>query len=508
MKSSLTQRLGPLTINLDRQRFAAESLGELLNDPQKRRMQAMVSGQFTGKTVNPSEGRTANHWALRAAAAPAAYSLFAHACQIDIDEATSVKSRLEAFADEVRNGQYRTPQGETYTHIVHIGIGGSDLGPQLLDDVFTHLKLEGQHPHLDIAFLSNVDYHEVQERLACLDPTRTLVTIVSKSFTTRETLLNAGHVRRWLREAGTEFEEAALVGITCKPDKAIEFGIDRQRVFEFSEKVGGRFSLWGPVSASIRMKFGNAVFNQFLEGAALVDEHVALSPVADSLPAWLAICDYYNLQQGIESLMLSPYDSRLGLLVPYLQQLWMESLGKGVTNEGKLLGTPGCPALWGDVGTNGQHAFFQMLHQSALECAVELLAVVCPAHDDQPSHQILLSHFLAQAEAFYNGRLNTDEQRNNPEINYRTCPGKRPVHVLMLDRLSPYSLGCLLATWEHRTTLLAAIQDINPFDQWGVELGKTIAEQIEPCWTQLSAVPKDPVTRHLLALMKHQQCDE
>ena len=200
--------------------------------------------------------------------------------------------------------------------------------------------------------------------------------------------------------------------------------------------------------------------------------------------------------------MFSPYDSRLQLLVPYLQQLWMESLGKGVDDSGHLLPGPACPVLWGDVGTNGQHAFFQMLHQSPLNTAIEILAVAQPDHSESESHDLLLSNALAQSEAFATGKLNSPGEMADHSINYKTCRGQRPVSMVMLDRLSPYSLGYLLAMWEHRTVALAALQGINPFDQWGVELGKVIAEQIESEFSTGTFHSQNAVTQHLMNLTR------
>ncbi|MDX1670551.1 MAG: glucose-6-phosphate isomerase, partial [Limnobacter sp.] len=244
------------------------------------------------------------------------------------------------------------------------------------------------------------------------------------------------------------------------------------------------------------------VFNEFLSGGAAMDVHALRTNLQHNLPCLLALCDYINLQNGVNSLMLSPYDSRLGLLVPYLQQLWMESLGKGVTNEGERLQHSPCPVLWGDVGTNGQHAFFQMLHQSPIPCGVELLAVKQPNHDKDSTHQVLMSHFLAQAEGFAKGKLNSSAEIDNPALNHKTCPGNRPVTSLIMKELSPAMLGSLLALWEHRTAALAALNHINPFDQWGVELGKVIAQELETPLSAPQGQAKDPVTNSLLQALK------
>ncbi|HEX4918246.1 MAG TPA: glucose-6-phosphate isomerase [Limnobacter sp.] len=498
---STSRSIGPLHLNLDRQQYSASHLLQFEQSEACQRLRNFIHKLFNGEVVNYTERRAAGHWSLRAASNLQAYPLPVQ-LQIngrdELELARTEQARMEQFADDVRNGRYTTPDGVPYTHVLHLGIGGSDLGPRLLHDVFSKLNLGPKQP-LGIRFVANVDYHEMQSALAALNPKTTLVIIASKSFSTRETLHNAQHIFKWLDAAGPQYRPHSLVAATCKPAKASELGIAAQRIFEFSETVGGRYSLWGPVSLGIRLVHGNSVFNELLEGAALMDGHVLQSRPSQCLPTLLAMSDLYNLDHGVASLMLSPYDSRLGMLVPYLQQLWMESLGKGVNNDGEPLSNTPCPILWGDVGTNGQHAFFQMLHQSRVASAVELLAVINPDHLETQSHRVLLSHALAQAEAFSVGRLNSPQELADQQNNFRACPGHRPVQMLFMDSLTPYSLGALLALWEHRTTALAAMQNINPFDQWGVELGKVIAEKLEQSIPPGNAPADNPVSAHLIA---------
>ncbi|BET26814.1 glucose-6-phosphate isomerase [Limnobacter thiooxidans] len=496
----LSRSVGPLHINLDRQLYGEGHVQSFQLSEANQSLSAFNQKLFEGGVVNPTENRPASHWALRSTAHTEQTGQSAQLMINGRDELVlvrQVQNHMEAFVEEVRSGRYTTPDGVPYENLLHLGIGGSDLGPRLLNDVFAKLEL-AEAPALNIQFAANVDFHEMKAALAALNPKTTLVVIASKSFSTRETLHNAQHIFKWLDAAGPQYRAKALVAATCKPSKAVEFGVDPQRVFEFSESVGGRYSLWGPVSIGIRMVHGNAAFNELLKGAALIDQHVRESEASQCIPTLLAMSDLYNLEHGVASLMLSPYDSRLSLLSPYLQQLWMESLGKGVDKNGKVLNKPACPILWGDVGTNGQHAFFQMLHQSRIASSVELIVVVHPNHDEVQSHQVLLSHALAQSEAFSVGRLNAETELNNPEINFRSCPGKRPVQMVFLDSLTPYSLGALLCMWEHRTAALAALQNINPFDQWGVELGKGIAEQLEQSVPPGHAPAENPVTAHLI----------
>lgn len=500
----LQRTLGPLTINLDRQAITVDDLDNFDNTPESDHLSAFWHGLFNGSPVNTTEQRAAAHWVLRAAECPNAFdepvSLHQNG-QCEIAVARQSLKKLNEFAHRAYAGEVLNPDGLPYHSALHLGIGGSDLGPRLLYSVFNSLGLCRGSAIQQIRFVSNVDYHEMQAALAGLDPKRTLVLIASKSFSTKETLLNAAHILNWLNSAGPTYVESALLAATSRPDKALAFGVKPEHIFEFTDAIGGRYSLWGPVSLSVRMLTGSQPMSELLAGAALVDNHVLTERHKDCLPTLLAMADYANLREGVYSLMVSPYDSRLDLLVPYLQQLWMESLGKGVDIHHQSLGMPPCPLLWGGVGTNAQHAYFQLLHQSKVPSAVEIVAVLHANHAEQESHRVLLSHVLAQAQAFYQGRYNSDDEVTNPEVNHRSCPGKRPVGLVFLDELSPYSLGALLALWEHRTVALAAMQLINPFDQWGVELGKQIAEDLLPAVGHAEHIAQtgaDPVTAHLI----------
>ncbi|NJM32187.1 MAG: glucose-6-phosphate isomerase [Limnobacter sp.] len=464
-------------LNIDRQPIQATDPTALrtqcLNAPGQAISSAWLA--MAGRqTVNTTEHRTATHWAYRLAANPAIAQQLPHG---GLEEETQALAAQRTLAQAAQTGQLNNPEGQPYQAIVHLGIGGSDLGPRLLNDVFSRLQLPSIYT---LRFAANVDFHELQWALRGLNPKTTLVLIASKSFSTRETLLNANHVVQWLTAgAGKAYAQAALIAATSNPKKAHEFGIHPDRIFAFPDSVGGRFSVWGPVSLSLRMAYGNQVLDDFLAGGTHVDHHALTTPLPDNLPALLALTDRDRLQRGIQSLMVCAYDSRLGLLVPYLQQLWMESLGKGVSTRGEVLSAPPCPLLWGGTGTNNQHAFFQMLHQAPIACGIELVGIANPNHTQTSHHQALLSHFLAQAQAFATGQYNTESERLNPAINAKTCPGGRPVTSLLIAQLSPFTLGGLLALWEYRTTALAALQSINPFDQFGVELGKTIAGNLE-----------------------------
>lgn len=441
--------------------------------PVGQRMVALRDQVFAGQKVNTSENRAVGHWALRLAGNvnppnAATDGLPKHFTPDQHDLLPKFQAqaqRVADFVDEVRSGRHTSHRQSPYTTIVHLGIGGSDLGPQLLIDALS----DSQHPGpIQAKFLSNLDYHAVQHCLAELDPHTTLVAMVSKSFTTQETLHNAEHLYQWMRAAGIPKPREQFVAITNRVDLALDWGIAHERVFWFDESIGGRYSLWGPVSLTARAVLGNSVVNDVLAGGSEMDCHFLNTPLHQNLPAVLAATDFYNLRKrGIPTLMVSAYDSRLSLLVPYLKQLWMESLGKHIDRHGQLIDGPACPILWGDIGTNAQHAFFQLLHQGGQGVAVDLIGTVRPEHGAIESHQALLANLIAQSQA-----LSLGYKSSEPD---KACWGGHPVNLLMLDQLDAKSLGAFLCLWEHRVLCLAAVTGVNPFDQWGVELGKAIA---------------------------------
>ncbi len=449
---------------------------------------------FSGERVNRSEDRAAGHWALRAAGLnrsathnkpllPTADSL--------ITGMIASQDKAKVIAASIRSGNFQSSSGRPFRHIVHLGIGGSDLGPQLL---LTALGDETVDRPYQAVFLSNLDYHGTDHLLAPLDPTTTCVIIASKSFQTHETMANAAHLLQWMRNAQVTAPEANFIGVTAVRERALRWGIQERNLLTFDESIGGRYSLWGPVSLVARIILGNDLVDRFLQGGVLMDQHFLETALPQNLPAVLAATDFYNLRRRqIPTLMLSAYDSRLSLLVPYLKQLWMESLGKHLDQNGQPIDGPACPILWGDIGTNAQHAFFQLLHQGAQGVAVELIGVVKPSHDQEARHRALLANLIAQAQALSIGKTQSDPTKN--------CWGGHPVNLTMIDALTPESLGSLLALWEHRVLCLAAMTGINPFDQWGVELGKSIAMDAEQALKgsfDLASDQLDGVSRELI----------
>ncbi len=454
------------------------------------RIQSFREKVLNAEKVNISEDRAAGHWALRAAALPespdAAINSFAPQGKDLMPRMREVHEATREIANQVRDARLKSQSGKPFSAVLHLGIGGSDIGPRLLIQALGGATQPGK---VSAEFLSNLDYHAAQHALCRLDPHETLVVIASKSFTTQETVMNAQHVLHWMRNAGVEKPEHNCIAVTERTDRAVQWGVPAKQTLWFDESIGGRFSVWGPVALTARIVLGNAAVDAFIQGGALLDSHFLNEAPQNNLPAVLAVTDFYNLRQRkLPTLMVSAYDSRLALLVPYLKQLWMESLGKHVDAWGKPIEGLACPILWGDVGTNAQHAFFQLLHQGAQGVAIELLGVVEPAHESHESHRALLANLVAQAQALSTGR-------EDPDPN-KSCWGGHPLNVLMLDRCDAKALGALIALWEHRVECMAALTGINPFDQWGVELGKVLASSASQALTNgdNSAGHKTPET--------------
>lgn len=448
----------------------------------------MRSECFSGNTVNRSEGRAAGHWALRLAGISEAPAVLPkHFSPRGHDLLPSMQSahqRTAELAEQIRNGRLKTSSGKSCSEIIHLGIGGSDTGPRLLIDA---LRTTSTHDGPRAHFFPNLDPHDLFRTLPHLDPRTCLVIMVSKSFGTLETLANADCCLRWMRDAGITAPHENFFAVTAVPEKAIDWGIPMQQVLEFDESIGGRFSVWGPVSLSARIVLGNTTVDQVLEGAVEMDAHFLESPLEENLPALLAATDFHHLRhKNIPSLMVSAYDSRLDLLVPYLSQLWMESLGKGEDQQGRPIPGPACPLLWGSIGTNAQHSFFQLLHQGKNPVAIDLIGVLGASHASATTHQALLGNLFAQAQVLAIGQQDADPKKS--------CTGGHPVNLIMLEQLDGKSLGSLLALWEHRVMCLAALGDINPFDQWGVEAGKRIAQ------TAFEALRGDSIQTDALAL--------
>ena len=406
---------------------------------------------FAGEPVNESEGRAATHVAERGNGAPG-----------EVDLAAARRGRMRALVDAIEAGAFGDLTG-----ILHIGIGGSALGPALLVDA-----LGRRTSAFKVSFLSNIDGAAFDAAVKDLDPATTLVVAASKTFSTLETIKNLEAAREWLRGAGVEDPDGRLIAVTARPEAAVEQGIDETRVLQFGEGVGGRYSLWSSVGISAALALGWDVFESLLEGAAEMDRHFRFSEGPANVPLIAAFVDrLYAEQLGCQTRAVFAYDERLRLLPSYLQQLEMESNGKSVTRDGRHVRHPTAPITWGGTGTDAQHAVFQLLHQGTVLVPVEFVAVREGEDDQDPDHhRLLLLNAFAQGAALMEGRKSEDPQRS--------YPGNRPSSTLLLDRLDARSLGALIAFYEHRTFANAVLLGINPFDQFGVELGKEIAGKL------------------------------
>jgi glucose-6-phosphate isomerase len=412
---------------------------------------------FNGEVVNTTENRAARHWALRAPNPPA--------------EVEHVRVAMAQFAQRIR------PEIDA---IIHIGIGGSDLGPRLIMDALKPMRVAG----IEVRFAANVDGADVADAIEGLDPKRTLLVVVSKTFTTQETIANADFVRAW--------GPAHLAAATAAPDKAVAWGVPRENVFAFWDWVGGRYSLWSSASLLCAVALRDHAFDRLLSGAAEMDAHFRDAPFASNLPALSAAVQTWNREAlGHGSYALIPYAERLRLMPAWAQQLEMESNGKGVTRDGAPLKRSACAVTWGAAGTNAQHSFFQLLHQGVDEIPVEFI-VNAGAQEGPLSHRAkVYANALAQARALMvgksaaqakaemiaNGVSDAEAARLAP---HRAFTGDRASTLMAIDALTPEALGALLAFYEHRTFAEAVLAGINPFDQWGVELGKEMANALLP----------------------------
>jgi len=449
--SRLSFETGGIYFDWSKTHLEKASIGKFLERAEAMGFPAARERLFTGGIVNPSEDRAATHVAERGSGAPE-----------DVDLATARRQRMRALVDAIEAGAFGDVTG-----ILHIGIGGSVLGPALLVDAL------GRHAApFNVRFLSNIDGAAFDDAVAQLDPETTLVVVASKTFTTLETLTNMDAARTWLREAGVDDPDGRLIGLTAKPGAAVEQGIDETRILQFGEGVGGRYSLWSSVGLTAAIALGWDAFEALLEGAAEMDRHFRFAEPTANLPLLAAFADrFYVEQAGCQTRALFAYDERLRLLPHYLQQLEMESNGKSVTVDGKPVDHPTAPVTWGGTGTDAQHAMFQLLHQGTVIAPVEFVAVL-EADDaqDPEHHRMLLLNAFAQGASLMQGRSSDDPQRN--------YPGNRPSATILLDRLDARSLGALIAFYEHRTFANAVLLGINPFDQFGVELGKDIARRL------------------------------
>jgi glucose-6-phosphate isomerase len=415
---------------------------------------------FAGAKINNTEDRSAEHTAQRGVGNEAS-----------VEEAQALQLRMKMLVEAIHEGALGPVK-----HLIHIGIGGSALGPALAVDALSRdLAL------VDVHVVSNIDGVALEAAFAVCDPQTTMIAIASKTFTTIETMINADSALKWLDDNGVSDPSGQVVALTANPDAAVEWGVDETRILPFSENVGGRYSLWSSIGFPVAISVGWEDFAHMLEGAAAVDRHFRDSDGAANLPLRAAFADqYYTQLRGCQTRAVFAYDERLGLFSDYLQQLEMESNGKSVTAEGEAVTRPTAPVTWGGVGTDAQHAVFQLLHQGTHLIPVDFIASIAPGDDLNPAHhRILLTNCFAQGAALMAGKASDDPARN--------FPGDRPSATFLCDDLDAATLGALIAFHEHRTFANAVMMGINPFDQFGVELGKAIANKIEAGGNQFDA---------------------
>ena len=482
-----TERMGVeaagLYLDLSKQSWTAEGFEAALDLARACDIEGRRAALFGGEAVNNTEGRAVLHPALRAADAADFRALGEPVSK----EVAATRREMAKFATDIGSGAETGGTKQPFTAIVHIGIGGSDLGPRLLWDALRPLE-----PTIDLRFVANIDPRDMGEALAGLDPETTLVVVVSKTFTTQETLANADLAKAWLAESLSPRRMVRhLVGITAAPEKAEAWGCGR--TFGFRDWVGGRYSLWSPVSLSVAVALGWDVFERVLAGARAMDEHFLTADLEKNAPVLLALAQVFNVEGlGRHARTVAPYAHGLRRLPAFLQQLEMESNGKRVKRDGSPVDTATGPIVFGEPGTNGQHAFFQQIHQGPQVIPAEFVVVGHTsdgAMDAREGDAPLWSNALAQAQALMVGKTEAearaellaagaDAAEADRLAPHKTFPGDRPSTTLLMDALTPEAVGALLALYEHKTFVEGVIWDINSFDQWGVELGKVLAKAI------------------------------
>jgi glucose-6-phosphate isomerase len=481
------------------------ALGLLLSLAETSGVAAKREAMFTGAKINETEGRAVLHTALRAG----------DQTVVTVDgkdvmpEVRAIRARMVAFVNAVRSGAYQG-QGGKITDVVNIGIGGSDLGP-----VMGTAALAPYHDGPRLHYVSNVDGAHVADVLKGLNPETTLVIVASKTFTTIETMTNADTAKRWMGEKVAN-PAAQFAAVSTAADKTSAYGIDPERVFGFEDWVGGRYSMWGPIGLGLMLAVGPEAFAEFLAGGRAMDDHFRSAPFAQNLPVLLALVGlWHNQICGYATRAVLPYEQRLIRLPAYLQQLEMESNGKRVNMDGVDLAYNSGPVVWGEPGTNGQHAFYQLIHQGTRVIPCEFL-VGRQGHEPDLAHQhlLLVSNCLAQSEALLRGRsleeataIMAKKGLTGAELDrqarHRVFPGNRPSTTLAYDRLTPFVLGQIIALYEHRVFVEGVVLGVNSYDQWGVELGKELALALQPILEGSQGTEgKDGSTVQLVAFLK------
>ncbi|MEJ5054236.1 glucose-6-phosphate isomerase [Sphingobacterium sp. MYb382] len=485
-----------ILLDYSKNRIDEETLALLVQLARECQLDKAIEAMFTGAKINETEGREVLHTALRS---PAGSSVFVDGENV-IPKVQAVLARMRSFTERILSGAWKGYTGKAITDVVNIGIGGSDLGPVMVTE-----GLKAYRTHLNVHFVSNVDGTHIAETLKGLDPETTLFLVASKTFTTQETMANAGSAKAWFLASGaTQLDIAKHFAALSTNEKAVAtFGIDTANMFEFWDWVGGRYSLWSAIGLSIALSIGFDNFESLLAGAHAADTHFRETTFEENIPVILALLGiWYNNFYGAESHAILPYDQYLHRFAAYFQQGDMESNGKSVDRNGEAVTYETGPIIWGEPGTNGQHAFYQLIHQGTKLIPCDFIAPAVSHNAIGNHHQLLLSNFFAQTEALMNGKSEEEvvaefekQGKSAEEIAklkaFKVFEGNRPTNTILLKKVTPHSLGALIAFYEHKVFVQGVIWNVFSFDQWGVELGKQLANTILP---ELS--DDQPVTSH------------
>ena len=498
-----TLQVGDLHLDYSKHLVTDETLGLLRELAAAAGVAGLRDAMFRGEKINITERRSVLHTALRA---PGSAVIMSDGENVS-PGVQHVLTRMGIFCDRVRSGDWKGHTGKRIKTVVNIGIGGSDLGPAMAYEALRAYT----HRDMQFRFVSNVDGADLHEAVRDLDPAETLFIIASKTFTTIETITNATSARDWLLtglRAGGEAVAKHFVALSTNAEKVTEFGIDTDNMFEFWDWVGGRYSFDSAIGLSLMIAIGPERFREMLAGFHLVDEHFRTAPPEENAPLLLGLLGiWYGNFWDAQSHAVLPYSHYLSKFTAYLQQLDMESNGKSVDREGNRVGWQTGPVVWGTPGTNGQHAYYQLLHQGTKMIPADLLGFAEPVADLQPGlvaqHDLLMANLFAQGQALAFGKT-PDEVRAEGVaeelVPHKTFPGNRPTTTILAAELSPSVLGQLIALYEHKVFVQGAIWNIDSFDQWGVELGKVLAKRVEPALTEGAEVPGlDASTARLVA---------
>ena len=505
---ALTLKIGSMLLDISKQKLDVSILQGLIRLAEAVDLPQAIQSLVSGELVNNTENRPALHSALRL---PKEATLVLNGQDVVLAVHESL-ARMRRIVSSVHSRQWRGFSGRAITDVVNIGVGGSDLGPFMACQALNEFVPE-EATRLQVHFVSSIDGTQLSDLLGTLRPETTLFIISSKSFTTIDTLSNAHTALQWMLKAVND--QALIVahhfiGISTQPQKMSAWGIPPNNQILFWEWVGGRFSLWSGIGLPIALKVGMANFEAMLAGAHFMDNEFSQTPLAQNLPVLLGLVGVWNATfLDIRAHSILPYDGRLKTFPSYLSQLEMESNGKSVDKQGIALDYTTCPVLWGEVGSNAQHAFYQLLHQGTQAVSCDFIAPIkrytggvysTKAQTSlQSQHQLALANCLAQSRVLMLGDASTDSDANTP--NFKRYRGNQPSTTLLLDELSPYTLGALVALYEHKVFVMSVIWDINPFDQWGVELGKKIADKMSLALARQEKVAFDASTMHLLDII-------